>query len=233
MRHAVRVLALLPLFSGSAFAQGRGAMIAGVVLDSAMQPLAGADVIARPGEHRVRSDSLGRFTLTGLDGGNYVVAARKVGFAPDRWDVALSRNGRSDVRFVLQRRLELDTVVVTARSNCELTTITGFMCRRRIGGGLFLDYPEIDELGARETADLFRKLPEFRVDIQPTSYGLALGTLRDGVLLDDLGAVRRLKCHPLPSPTSSVSRSCVAAAGSTSRRSRTTHSKVSWPSPRA
>lgn len=172
MTTPLRALLLAVLASASALAQPtRGATITGIVVDSAQQPIEGADIIARPGNHRVRSDSGGRFTLTGLDAGAYVVAARKVGFAPDRWDLTLSRDGRLDVRFVLGRRTQLDTVVVVARSACPPYTIAGFMCRRRAGGGVFLDYPEIDETGARETAELFRGVPGFRVEIQPTRTG--------------------------------------------------------------
>lgn len=167
-----RALALTALTAASAVAQPtRGATIAGVVVDSAMQPIAGVDVVARPGNHRAQTDSAGRFLITGMDDGSYVVAARKVGFAPDRWDVKLSDNGRVDLRFILGRRVQLDTVVVTARADCDAYSIAGFMCRRRSGGGVFLDYPEIDESGVLETADLFRGVAGFRVEIQPSSAG--------------------------------------------------------------
>lgn len=189
MPSATRALALVLLLASPALAQQRGATIAGTVLDSAMQPVPGADIIARPGDHRVRSDSLGRFVLSGLDDGSYVVAARKVGFAPDRWDVKLSRNGRIEVRFVLGRRMtQLDTVAVTARSACAPHSIAGFMCRRRAGGGVFFDYPEIDESGARETADLFRGVPGFRVEILPSNAG----PIRVARLTNRSGCIRSL-----------------------------------------
>src|SRR5688500_5384791 len=126
----------------------RGATIAGTVRDSAAQPIPGADVIAQPGSHRTRSDSAGNFMLTGLAGGSSVVAAREVGFAPERWDVKLSKNGRIDLKFVLGRRTQLDPVVVTAKRDCPAFSVDGFMCRQRAGGGVFLDYMDIDDKDA-------------------------------------------------------------------------------------
>src|SRR5688500_8382367 len=141
MPRFVRELAFMALFSLPAMAQEptRGATISGTVRDSASQPIPAADIIAQPGNHRTRSDSAGNFLLTGLDGGTYVVAARKVGFAPERWDVKLSKTGRLQLRFVLGRRVQLDTVVVTARRDCPAFSVNGFLCRQRSGGGVFLD----------------------------------------------------------------------------------------------
>lgn len=168
MKTVARTLALLVFSSVSAVAQTRGATISGVVLDSTKQPVAGADVVARPGEHRTQSDSTGRFIISGLDGGSYIVVARKVGYGPDRWDVKLADDGKVDVRFALGKRaMQLDTVVVAARGECPPHTLAGFSCRRHYGGGVFLDYPDIDESGARETAELFGQIPGFRVEILP------------------------------------------------------------------
>lgn len=153
-------------------AQTRGATIVGVVLDSAAQPVSGADVVVRPGSRRTRSDSVGNFIITGLDDGGYTVAARKVGYAPDRWDVKLSKNGRLQMKLVLGRVVaKLDSVRVTAAADCPEYTLDGFECRRRFGGGLFLDYPDIDELNAHYTADLFREIPGFRVQLRRTRFG--------------------------------------------------------------
>ncbi len=171
MRTLLRAMVLVAVAASSAWGQ-RGATIAGVVLDSTLRPVAGADVLARPGNHRARSDSAGNFTLTGLADGGYTVAARKVGFKPDRWDVKVSKNGRVEVRFVLGIAVaSLDTVVVTAAAGCSEYSLDGWGCRKRFGGGLFLDYPDIDERGAHHTADIFRGLPGFRVQLRRTRFG--------------------------------------------------------------
>jgi carboxypeptidase family protein len=172
MRELLKALACVALIALPVTAQEatRGATIAGTVRDSAAQPIAGADIVMQPGSYRTRSDSVGNFMLTGLGGGAYTVAARKVGYAPDRWDVTLSKNGRLAIGFVLARR-QLDTVVVTAKGDCPPYSLDGFECRRRAGGGLFLDYPDIDERRPSYTADLFRDIPGFRVELRRTRYG--------------------------------------------------------------
>jgi hypothetical protein len=162
--------ALMALPAGAQ--QPKGATIAGTVRDSSGMPIAGADVVTQPGARRTRSDSTGAFILTDLDGGSYVVAARKLGYAPERWDVKLSKNGRIEVKFVLGRRL-LDTIrVVASRHQCPPHSVEGFLCRKDAKiGGVFMDYTDIDDRGARYTADLFRDLPGFRVELRRTRFG--------------------------------------------------------------
>src|SRR5437867_12813553 len=135
MRSLLRALAVIAVPSLSAFAQQqtRGATIAGTVRDSSSRPIAGADVVAQPGNHRIRSDSAGNFVLTGLDGGAYTVAARKGGYGPDRWDVSLSKSGRDVVKFVLGRRVQLDAVVVDVPPDCTAFSLDAFESRRQPG----------------------------------------------------------------------------------------------------
>jgi hypothetical protein len=171
MRALTRAVGLVLLAMAPAASQTRGATITGVVLDSAARPIFGADVLLRPSNKRTTTDSAGKFIITGLDDGGYTVAARKLGYAPDRWDVKLSKNGKIDLKLVLGRALKLDTVIVTAAADCPEYSLDGFACRRRFGGGLFLDYPDIDEHRARYTADIFKDIPGFRVQLMRTRFG--------------------------------------------------------------
>ncbi len=143
----------------------KGATITGLVKDSLNRPVTNAEVVARPGGRRTRSDSAGRFTLTELDGGNYTVGARKFGYNPVSWDVHLEKNGRTDITLDLGNPLpQLDTVRVTATRECPPRTLDGFVCHRRNGGGLFLDYTDIDDKEPLYTADIFRDIKGFRVE---------------------------------------------------------------------
>lgn len=153
-------------------ASAQGGVIAGVVRDSAARPVAAADIIVRPGDRRTRSDSAGRFIITGLGADHYTVRARKIGYAPTTYDVALSNAGRVDIQLVFDQRMPmLDTVIVTADRKCSEFTLSGFVCRRQGGGGIFLDYTDIDDKDALYTADLFRDMKGFRTDLRPTRYG--------------------------------------------------------------
>ncbi|MEK7402647.1 MAG: carboxypeptidase-like regulatory domain-containing protein [Gemmatimonadota bacterium] len=150
----------------------RRATIAGTVHDSAARPIPDVDVVVRPVGRRARTDSAGQFLFTDLNDGAYAITARKVGFAQEQWDVTLFKSGRVDIKFVLARRQQLDTVRITASRMCSSSAFEGFECRRRAGGGLFLDYPEIDAFGESNVADLFRHIPGFRVTLRSTPSGM-------------------------------------------------------------
>ena len=170
---SLRVLLFLTLSGAAASAQQTGATVTGIVRDSAQQPVANADVIARPSGRRTRSDSAGRFTLTGLDAGKYTIVGRKLGYTPANWDVSLSSSGKVDIQLVLEHRMPtLDTVVVRADRKCSIATLDGFACRRKSTNGVFLDYTDIDDKEPIYTADIFRDIKGFRVDVRNTRYGL-------------------------------------------------------------
>lgn len=146
-----------------------GGTITGVVRDSASRPVSGADVIARPGERRTRTDSTGHFVFEGLDPDNYTVRARKLGFAPEDFDVKLSKNGKVDISLMLAVRMPmLDTVTVRADRKCPEFTLEGFVCRRQSALGVYMDYTDIDDKEAIYTADLFRDIKGFRETVVPS-----------------------------------------------------------------
>jgi hypothetical protein len=167
LRLAAALLLALPSFG----AAQEGA-IAGTVRDTAARPVAGADITVRPGQHRARSDSAGKFVITGLGADHYTVRARKIGFAPTTNDVSLSNAGRVDISLVFDQTMPmLDTIKVIAGAACPEWSLDGFVCRRKGGGGLFLDYTDIDDKDALYTADLFRDIKGFHTSVRSTRYG--------------------------------------------------------------
>lgn len=152
-----------------ALAQGT---VRGVVRDSANNPVANAEVVATPGPHHARTDSLGRFTMPNIGGAQYVVHARKLGYSPAE-ATADVHDGTVDLTLVLEHRMaNLDTVVIRADGTCPDRSLDGFTCRRARGGkGVFMDYLDIDDKDPLTTADLFRDIPGFRVDVRPTRIG--------------------------------------------------------------
>ena len=78
-------------------AQATAGTISGLVRDTSGLAVAGADVAVRPGVHRTRTDSTGRFVVSGLGADKYTVVARKVGFAPTSFDVSLRKDGHVDI----------------------------------------------------------------------------------------------------------------------------------------
>jgi len=171
MMRVTSAVLLSLLLSATAGAQ-QGATITGTVRDSASRPVAGADVVALPGAHRARSDSAGKFTITGLDGGSYTVRARRLGFAPTETTVDISSNARLNIALTLDQRMPmLDTVIVRADGTCPDRTLDAFACHRKFGKGLYLDYTDIDEKDPIYAADIFRDIQGFRVDVRSTRSG--------------------------------------------------------------
>src|ERR1051325_11426617 len=109
MRQLSGILTLLAGAASAAAAQS-GGTISGIARDSASNPVAGAEVVARPSDHRTRSDSLGRFTLSGLEPRSYKVVARKFGYSPDEFSVSLGKDGHANIQLTLGRIIQLDTV---------------------------------------------------------------------------------------------------------------------------
>lgn len=166
------VIALGTVAGSALRAQAPAGTISGLVRDTAGVGIAGADVSVRPGIHRTRTDSTGRFVVSGLGTDKYTVVARKLGFAPTSFDVSLRKDGHVDITITFDRRLPmLDTVIVRGTRECSALSLDGFSCRRHDGGGIFLDYTDIDEKEPIYTADIFRDIPGFRVDLRSTRNG--------------------------------------------------------------
>ncbi len=172
-RVLITVLILLALRTPAGAAQAAAAgSIGGVVRDTASRPVAGAEVVLHPGNQRSRTDSAGRFMFASLGPNSYTLRARKLGYAPTDFDVKLTTSAHTDIQIVFDRPLPLlDTVVVAAGRTCSPASVDGFACRRRAGGGLFLDYIEIDDKEPLYTADIFRDIKGFNTGMNSTRQG--------------------------------------------------------------
>jgi hypothetical protein len=174
MRKLAFVATIVAVYGGAAHAQTppSGATIAGTVIDEAGHPVAGADVYAIPDTKRTRTDSAGKFTITGLDGGFYHVRARRLGFMPLEITTDLAKNGHVDLKFELKARpVVLDSVVVQASGSCPTLHFGGFNCRRLHGKGVYLTDDDIDAKGAIELGEVFSGVDGFRVMSAPTRFG--------------------------------------------------------------
>lgn len=102
MRAAICLL-LLCLAAGTARAQGAGALLRGVVEDSASAPIPEVELTLLPLGLRARSDAEGRFSISVPMAGEFRVVARRVGFVPDTFAVALRAGETVQARFRLGR----------------------------------------------------------------------------------------------------------------------------------
>jgi carboxypeptidase family protein len=165
---------VLALAAHTAVAQqsATGGTIRGIVRDAASRPVAAADVVAKPGDRRTRTDTAGRFIFTDLGPDTYSIRARKLGFSPESWDVKLAKAGTVDISIVLEPRPAfLDTMTVSADRECPLLSIEAFLCRRHRPGGVYLDYDQIDDKDAMYVGEVFRDVRGIRVDFRIGTFG--------------------------------------------------------------
>ena len=178
LKQRLKWVALVVPLAGRVAAQTTGGTITGFVRDSASAPIAGADVMLRPSAKRTRTDSTGRFTLSGVEPASYTVIARKVGFLPETWDVKMTSAGRVEITVVLGRQIQvLDTVLTNAKRTCPLFSYEAFLCRRGLPGGVFLDDEAITEKDVIYVGQLFDDMNFLRVDFKLDAEGRAY-TLR-------------------------------------------------------
>ena len=122
---------LLALFGAplAASAQAPTAVLRGWVVDSAGQPIIGAQVQIVGTSHRAAIGENGAFRLEGLPPGRHTLLTRAIGFRPDQRTVTI--NGTTDsIRVVLQPMPQLlDEVVVTPDTDIYEARLRNFVMR--------------------------------------------------------------------------------------------------------
>jgi hypothetical protein len=151
----------------------RAQSLAGTVTDSAGLPLREATIIVSPGASRMRSDSAGRFSVRLARAGLVEVMVRLVGYHQFVDSVRVSGFGTRRFAVRLTRLPpRLAAVVVTDRSACATTALSGFECRRDSGIGYFRDAGELRGMRPRHWADMLDGMPGLRREPRPGPYGL-------------------------------------------------------------
>lgn len=136
------------------------ATVTGVVRSPSGQPLAEAQVRVRDAAGVTRTDSLGRFSLSGQPAGSQLLETRRVGYLLSETPVEL-RSGRTvAVTVTLARIVNLDSIRIVA----QRSRYREFEQRRKFGFGRYLDQAAIEKQHPFETSDLFRMMPGFRVE---------------------------------------------------------------------
>lgn len=120
------------------------------------QPLANARVTVWGSGLETRSASDGRFTLSGLPTGSYLLETTAIGYQPSREIIELRADATLTANARLERLLMLDTVQVRAQRLRLLgPAMAGFEERRRSTLGKFLGPEELNKRFESQTSDLF------------------------------------------------------------------------------
>ena len=128
------------------------------------QPLVNARVTVWGSGLETRSASDGRFVLSGLPTGSYLLETTAIGYQPSREIIALRADATVTATTRLERLLVLDTVQVRAQRRRLLgPTMAGFEERRQRGFGKFLGPEELSQRVESQTSDFFANMAGVRV----------------------------------------------------------------------
>ena len=182
MRHPLVRLALLALVAaGSArslAAQNRlpapGTMsrelgtIDGVVSDTGLAPIQAAFVSILGTKIRVGTGPNGRFRITKVPAGQYLVIVKRVGYRPTSSAVEVMAGDTLRLAYTLDRAAEvLSPVIVSERS--PSSKLLDFEKRRRLGVGEFMTEEEIKARNSVYSTELFRKFMSINVSPSRTT----------------------------------------------------------------
>jgi hypothetical protein len=147
---------------------GQQATFVGVVADSLTgDPLAGAYVSLLGQDRTVITGVNGRFELGGVSTGDVTVQIRRPGFRSGsvEFEITVTRAVTVDLGTIVLSPLvvELDPVVVEGTQVDRKLTRVGFFQRMGTEHGTFLTQEEIERRNPRNTTDLIRRIPGFRV----------------------------------------------------------------------
>jgi hypothetical protein len=143
-------------------ATGERGAIFGAVTDTALVPIADTDIEFVGTAIQVKSDATGRFLVTSLPPGSYIVIARRVSFQASV-NVADVRAGDTlRLAFLLQpTAAELTPVVVTERAGSA--RLREFESRRAKGVGEFFTQQQIEARNVQAVIDLLRQSKTIRL----------------------------------------------------------------------
>jgi hypothetical protein len=139
--------------------------IDGVVSDTGLVPIQAAFVSILGTNVRVGTGPNGRFRITRIPAGQYLLIVKRVGYRPTSGviDVTASDTLRLSYSLEKLRPNELETVVVT--SNSPSSRMVGFEARRKLGVGEFMTADQIKARNSVFTTELMRNFKA--VDVSP------------------------------------------------------------------
>lgn len=138
---------------------GQGVAVAGMVVDTAGQPLAAVEVMLPGSPARTVSDEGGRFRLAGLPGGRVVLRARRIGYRLTSVPLESSKLP-PEVRITLRAiPLELAPVMVHASLGGFARDLYGFFERKSRGlGGRYFTRGDLERVRSQRLTDALRAL---------------------------------------------------------------------------
>jgi hypothetical protein len=186
--------------------------IDGIVSDTNLVPIHAAFVSILSTKIRVGTGPNGRFRITNVPPGQYLVIVKRVGFSPTSGVVEVPASDTLRLSYTLTpATTSLDAVVVTEKA--QSTRMREFEARRRLGQGQFLDQDQIEKANPVFATELFRRFTSVNVSPSLTSvlteyYALSMreggnptvGACPMQVYLDQVPLPTPFNLDLLPSP---------------------------------
>lgn len=140
--------------------------IDGFVSDTSLAPLQAAFISILGTPVRIGTGPNGRFRITKLPVGQYLVIVKRVGYRPTSSVIDVSDADTVRLSYTLERASSttLETVVVTEKA--QSTRMAEFEARRKLGMGEFMTEEEIAQRNSVFPTELFRKF--LSVNVSPS-----------------------------------------------------------------
>jgi hypothetical protein len=156
------VVCVAPVARAQAGDRGRGTIL-GIVADTNLRPVVGADVSFAGSSVHATTDSLGRFRVVHVPAGQFLLIARAIGYRPTTSPVDIMDGDTLRLAFTLEPATaqELATVVVTERTLSK--RLQDVEERRKLGFGEFFTRADIEKANAVGIADILRRAKSVRI----------------------------------------------------------------------
>jgi len=174
-------LALSARVAGLASAQSRplASVIDGVVSDTNLIALSDVTVSILGSNIRVVTGANGRFRITRLAAGQYIIVVHHLGYVPSSTSLQVADGDTLRLSFMLRRiATVLDTIVVAAKS--VSIRMGEFEERRKLGFGHFLTLADIEARNSVFLGDVLAAVPS--VKIQEGQFSQAAYSFRGAML---------------------------------------------------
>jgi Carboxypeptidase regulatory-like domain len=137
--------------------------IDGIVSDTGLAPLQGAFVTVFGSNLRVGTGPNGRFRITKIPVGQYLLMVKRFGFRPASAIIQVSETDTLRLSYTLEpiSPEQLNAVVVTEKA--PSIRMSEFEQRRKLGQGEFMTADEIKERNSAFPTELFRKFKSVNV----------------------------------------------------------------------
>jgi Carboxypeptidase regulatory-like domain len=146
--------------------------IAGRVVDSLVEPVAGAELSIAPLHISVTTDAAGRFHLANVPAGPFVLQVRKLGFGPVDVALLMPRDSSISSITLVRGAVLLRTVVTQTIGRFDKPLRLGFTSkydefyeRRKYSAGSarFYTHEDIERMDVKDFIDILRRVPHLQM----------------------------------------------------------------------